>query len=342
MKEWLLKQLKILKDFRNETTDFTGAILPTPEQLAEMPKLMGELVASANPVIWKPLDISKIPKYPVYSQNGSSSCVAMSVCLIASILYYLRTNVAIQFSPSWVYQQRVNKPDGGMIGTDAFKIASRGLLPEVLMLSMDLGETQINAVPTYPWYQKVADVFSFEDTLVQLPTNDLETVASVMQTTGKPVNVWYEFTRSEWDSIPKIIISDTTEKLRHSVVALAYGIYEGEKSIVIQESWGFGSTQFGVFRIIKQSFHNSRNLFSAYPRRFRFETTEDKPKYDGTIISFQKCMKALGFFPDGVPFVESFGPLSRSACFKFQAKYGLSQSGTINLQTKNKLVELFP
>ncbi len=342
MKNWILKQWNIFVNFsKKEEEEFPGAILPTDEQIAEMPKLRGELVATINPVVWKPLDLSKIPKYPIYSQNGSGSCVAMSMCLIASILYYLRTNVQIMFSAAWVYQQRVNKPDAGMIGTDAFSIASKGMLPEVMMPSQDLSEYGINNVATQPWFKKVAEVFAFEDKPVQLPTRDIETVASVMQTTGKPVNVWYEFLRSEWTSIPFISGLFGTF-LRHSVVAIAYGIYEGSKAIAIQESWGVGATHFGVIRIIKESFHNSRNLFAAYPRRFRFETTEDKPKYDGTIISFQRCMKSLGYFPDDVPFVENWGYWTRTACLKFQAKYGIQQTGNIGPATNAKLVELFP
>ncbi len=342
MKNWLLKQWEIFKNFRSSIPkDFTGAILPTPDQIAEMPKLMGELVASANPVTWKPLDINKIPRYPTYSQNGSSSCVAMSISLIASILYYKRTNIQIMFSPSWVYKQRVNKPDGGMVGTDAFSIASKGMLPEILMPSQDLTEGQINSVPIYPWYQKVAEVFALEDQPVNLPIKDIETVASVMQTTGKPVNVWYDFLRTEWTSIP-FISGIFGLLLRHSVVAIDYGIYEGSKALAIQESWGVGATQFGSIRIIKEGFHNARNIFAMYPRRFRFETTEDKPKYDGTIISFQRCMKAIALFPDDVPFVENWGPLSSSACKKFQEKYGIQQTGLIGPQTNAKLMELFP
>lgn len=328
--------------FSRQPDFFTGAILPTKEQLAEMPKFE-ELVATANPVVWKQLDMTKLQKYPIYSQNGSSSCVAMSVCLIASILYYIRTNIAIMFSPAWVYQQRSNKPEAGMIGTDAFKIASKGLLPEVLMPSQDLSESQINSVSTFPWYKTVAEAFAFEDVLVQLPTRDIETVASVMQVTGKPVNVWFEFTRAEWTSVP-IFSGILYGLLRHSVVAIpnGYGIYEGERAIVIQESWGVGATQFGVLRIIKQSFFSKRNCFSAYPRRFRFEATEDKPNYDGSIISFQRCMKSLGLFPIDVPFVESVGPVTRGALSKYQSLRSIPLSGIIDSKTVACLRQDFP
>lgn len=341
MKNFILKIWGEFKFFRGDPEPFPGAILPTQEQIDEMPKLIGELVASANPVIWKPLDISKVPQYPVYSQNGSSSCVAMSFSLIATILYKIRTGNTVMFSPSWIYQQRVNKPREGMIGTDAFTIAAKGMLPEVLMPSQDLTEEQINKVPKHPWFSKIADNFAFEDKPVYLPTKDIETVASVIQTTGKPVNVWYEFLRAEWTSIP-VILGLLGNLLRHSVVAIDYGMYEGSKAIAIQESWGIGATQFGVIRIIKENFHNARNLFAAYPRRFKFDVTNDKPSYDGTIVSFQRCMRSIGLFPIEVPFIESWGPLTTDACRSFQAKYGIQQTGTLGPVTKAKLMELYP
>ncbi len=332
----------IVSLFSRDKKDFPGAILPNEEQLLDLPKFE-ETVATANPVFWKELDLSKIPKYPVYSQDGSSSCVAMSICLIASILYQIRTKISVMFSAAWVYKQRINRPGTGMIGTDAFKIASQGLLPEDLMPSQNIGESVINAVPTFPWYKPVAEAFAFEDTLIQLPIKDIETVASVIQTTGKPVNVWYDFLREEWTSIPYIITSGSYGLLRHSVVAIDFGLYDGEKAIAIQESWGVGATQFGSIRIVKKTFHNQRNVFAAYPRRFKFDfNANDTPTYDGSIISFQKCMKNLGLFPVDVSFVESFGNISRGACIKYQTLRGISPTGVIGDTTRAQLYEEFP
>lgn len=325
---------------RQPEVPFTGAIMPTEAQLAELPKF-NELVASVNTVTWKQLDINKIPKYPVYSQDGSSSCVAMSVSLIATILYYIRTGVMMMFSPAYIYQQRSNRPDSGMIGTNAFSLASKGMLPEVLMPDQNIGEVAMNAVKVQPWFQKVAEVFAFEDTLVQLPLKDIETVASVIQTTGKPVNVWFEFFRSEWTSIP-VASQLIGTFLRHSVVAIDYGIWQGERAIAIQESWGEGATQYGAIRIITSSFYQKRNIFAAYPRRFKFDTSASPISFDGTIISAQKCMKKEGFFPLDVPFFENWGNVSRQSAIKFQTAHGLPQTGLFDDATKNKLHQLYP
>jgi hypothetical protein len=110
---------------------FTGAISPTKDQLDEMPKFE-ELVATASPVVWKQLDLTKLQKYPIYSQNGSCSCVAMSVCLIASILYFMRTNISTTFKQTFRQTFYGNDRNGRF--QDSFKrIAPRNLdaIPEL-------------------------------------------------------------------------------------------------------------------------------------------------------------------------------------------------------------------
>jgi hypothetical protein len=335
---WIKNQIGILRDFRRGDNTFTGAILPTEQDLINTPKFE-DMVGETAQVNWKPLDITKVPTYPMYSQDGSSSCVAMSVCLIASILYYLRTQISIKFSASWVYQQRSNRQSLGMIGTEAFKIASKGLLPYELMPCMDLGETAINSLPIHPWYQKVADVFAFEDTLVQLPIGDIETVASVMQVTGKPINVWFSFNYTEWTGEPVVLVNNPPS--RHSVVAVDYGIWNGKKCIVIQDSWGQNSTQYQGRRIISEDFFRQRNLFSAYTMRFRFDATGKNEVYNGSIISFQKCMRSLGLFPSNISFVENFGVITKKACTDFQKMQNIPVTGIIDSTTKAKLLELF-
>lgn len=333
--DYFKREKKIFDYFRSESKDNPGLILPSDYALSEIPTL-DEVTASVAPVNWKLLDINNLPNYPMYNQDGSSSCVAMSWALIASILYKQRTGNAIKFSPAWLYQQRINKPGLGMIGTDIAKIASEGILPHDLMPCMDMGEVAINTIPTYPWYKDVAKVFATEDKLIQLPIGDIDTVASTMQVTGKPVNVWYSFAGNEWTSVPVVIT--TTPGLRHSVVAIDYGIYKGQKCLVIQDSWGPNSTQYQGRRIITEDFHKKRNLFAGYPRRFRFDVSNTKGIYNGSIVSFQESMRSIGLFPQGVNLVENWGPLTKKACMAYQKLNNIPQTGIIDTATKQLLI----
>lgn len=336
--EWLNRQKNIFDSFKKIGKNYPGLILPSEEALSALSKIE-EVTSTINPVAWKLLDMNKVPSYPMYSQDGSGSCVAHSWSLIASILYFMRTGNPIKFSPAWIYQQRVNKNTMGMIGTDVAHIAAQGLLPHDLMPCMDMGEVAINAIPTYPWYKDVAKVFALEDRLIQLPTGDIDTLVSTMQTTGKPINVWYTFDYGEWNSEPFVITSNPP--LRHSVVAIDYGIWNGKKAIVIQDSWGANSTQYGGRRIITEDFHQKRNFFTGYPRRFKFEISNTKGIFNGSIMSFQECMQSIALFPIDVPFVENWGPLTKKACIAYQKLKNIPQSAIMDTETKALLLKEF-
>lgn len=330
------------------TPDFIhGAILPSTEEIASHPHFE-EMVATANPVKWEILDIKKLPDYPVRNQNGSSSCVAFTISLICSILYFLRTGTWINFSAAWVYSHRINKPDQGMVGTDAFKIAQDGMLPDEHMPSDNKSEDYMNNPPqVFQWFNKLAEVFGLDTRMIILPIKDIETIASVIQTTGKPVMVWFDFGSGEWTRKPRIVSSYAP--YRHSVTAIppsksgeqTVGIYEGEKAITIQDSWGKDIDAINGKRIVTQSFFNTRNIFAAYPIRFKFDATDNKPFYDGSTKSLQDCLKYEGVFPTNIESTGVYGAITRDSVKKFQAKYNIQQTGNVGPVTDAKLKDLF-
>lgn len=330
------------------TQDFPGLIQPTQSEIDELTKF-DEVVAMANPVTWPQLDIKKLPQYPIRNQAQSSSCVAFSLALMCSILYFIRTGDWVDFSPRWFYFWRSNKPNPGMAGTNAFDIAStRGALPEILLKSDNLNEEEMNKPTMREWFSLVADIFRLDTKFVIVPTGDMETAASVVQTTGKPLMVWFRFGNGEWKKVPKI--SSITAPYHHSVTfippqkdgEMTFGMYEGERAIVIQDSWGNVSDTFAGKRIIKESFFKARNTFIGYPFRFKFDVGANTPVYNGTIISFQECMRSIGLFPTNISLIEKFGPMTKKACLDFQAKYDLAQTGWIDQNTTQKLFKMFP
>lgn len=327
---------------------FTGAILDNPKTLASLHQFK-EVASAPAPVDWKPLDISKLPNYKVRNQDGSSGCVSFTIGLMCSIAYFIRTGNWVDFSPAWVYSQRVNKPQEGMVGTDAFKIASKGMIPDVILPSDNLSETDLNNPKKESWYSKIAEVFAFgDDEPVILPIGDIEAVASVIQETGKAVMVWFNFGTGEWTNVPKILTSDAP--YAHSVTSIppqkpgemTYGIYNGEKAIVIQDSWGNIANTFGGKRIITESFFKNRNLFAAYTMRFKFDSTGTKPKYDGSISSLQDCLTYEGTFPSNIKSRGTFGSITIDAVKKFQAKYNLEPVGIVGPKTTELLKKLYP
>lgn len=346
----IIKKLWELLWTGKATPDFVhGAIMPSADDIASQPHF-DEMVAKANPVDWsKTIDAAHLPNYPIRNQNGASACVAFTLALICSILYFIRTGNWIDFSAAWFYSKRSNKPGEGMVGTNAFDIASNaGALPDMMMPSDNLPEASLNYPKVFDWFNTVAAVFKLDIALVILPIKNIDTIASVIQTTGKPVMVWFDFGSGEWTQSPKIL--STYTPYRHSVTAIppspntnqiTVGTYEGEHAIVIQDSWGFDLGTINGKRILKQSFFNTRNIFAAYPIRFKFDAVANKPFYDGTTISLQNCLKYDGEFPTNVESTGVFGAITIGAVKKFQAKYGIDQTGTVGPVTTAKLQTLF-
>ncbi len=306
----------------------------------KIPKF-NEIVAKANQVEWKEIDINKLPQYTVRNQDGSSSCVAFSMNLLASVLYQKRTGNAVDFSPRWTYSKRFNKPKEGMWAYDAFNIAANdGFLLEDILKSDNLGEVDMNSPVIYPWYKDVAAPFRLDkNEPISLPVGDIDAVASVIQTTKKPVMVWFNFGSGEWNKV--VSLSSKNAEYAHSVVAIDYGMYQGKKCLVIQDSWGLIDNTFSGKRIIPEDFYAKRNLFAGYPMRFKFDANTDKPHYDGSVKSLQDCLKYEGLFPGNVDSTGVFGTITTNAVKAFQAKYGLAQVGTVGPLTTKKLEELY-
>lgn len=70
----------------------------------------------------------------------------------------------------------------------------------------------------------------------------------------------------------------------------------------------------------------------------------NKPSYNGSIISLQKCLLYEGLFPVTVRFTENFGPITQKAVREFQVKHNLHPTGVSNVGplTQRKLKQLYP
>src|SRR3990167_2998148 len=79
-----------------------------------------EFVAEISPVNW----IEKKPEdwrsFPVLNQFYTLKCVAFTIAKQALLNFWLKTREFFLFSPNSIYDYRSNKPQGGMIGDDAF------------------------------------------------------------------------------------------------------------------------------------------------------------------------------------------------------------------------------
>lgn len=318
----------------------------------------GELVASANPVNWVEKPQNTWRKFPIYNQNGSGSCVAQTMAKLLGIFYWLKNGTYVHFSATHIYQRRSNKPAGGMGGVEVFDIAKTGVTLEELVPSQGMTDDQMTNTKIDEYKVKVGEVFKIGN-FTQLPIKDIDTIASIIQTTSKGVMVWVYFKNDEWTDVPSIkypgLTADALGIGRHSITAVDFTLYEGEKALIIDDSWGSSYGKAGQ-RVIKESFFKERNFFAAYPINFAFEDntqpspepTPTKPKFrfskqltfitwdsntnapvDVTlndsqkvdVIALQDCLKYDGLFPSNIESTGYYGAVTAKSVLQFQQKY---------------------
>jgi hypothetical protein len=342
----------------------TGALLDErPEEEKIKDYKFEEIVSQANPVDWREKPQNEWRKFPIFNQNGSGSCVAQTLAKLLGIMYWLKNGNYVHFSATHIYQRRINKPSSGMSGVDALDIARKGVTLEVLAPSQNMTDEQMDAMPIENYKQEVGQIFRIGNYVI-LPIKDIETVASVIQTTGKGVMVWFYFKFDEWTNEPEIKYPDLDLRgagtARHSVTAVDYTIWKGKKALIIEDSWGLNYGYNGQ-RIITEDFYKARNFFAAYPINFQFEEGEiTKPKYNFTkdlkfgetsddIKALQNILKYEGLFPLNAESTGYYGSITAKGVLNFQKKYQIASDAELDAlggrivgpKTRSKLNELY-
>jgi hypothetical protein len=337
------------KDKPLEELNNPGALLDTrtPEEKAKDYRF-GEIVSAVEPVVWEEKKQSQWRKFPIFDQDGSGSCVAQTLRKQYGVYMWLRTGVWIDISASHIYQRRINKPSAGMGGTDVFTIGQKGTTLNAFAPSDNLSDLQMDNVQVVPFMEKIGETFKLGNYIVVSPT-DIDTVASIIQATGKAVMVWFYFTYDEWQNTPVVknpnLDLQANSTLRHSVAAVDFGLVNGKKCLIIDDSWGLAQAMNGQ-RVVTEDFFTARNFFAAHFMNFAFENMPiAKPKYiDGDVVSLQNCLKHYGTFPSNVESTGIIGPVTRKAISDFQVNEGLhpTGTGTVGPLTKTRLLELYP
>lgn len=343
----------------------SGAVIDERPELEKQKDFkFEEVVAAANPVNWVEKPESEWRKFPIFNQDGSGSCVAQTQAKELGIMRFLKDGEYVHFSATDIYQRRANKPNFGMAAVDARNIARDGVTLEVLTPSQNMTDAKMDSATVEPYKREVGKVFSAPNYL-SLPVQDIDTVASVIQTTKKGVMVWFFFEIEEWGEVPEVkspnldLLGSTTA--RHSVCAVDYFLYQGKKALLIEDSWG---TSFGKAgqRVITEDFFKARNWYAGYLVNFKFELPpqDDKPKYTFTKVlefgqtnndvkALQEILKYEGLFPSNTASTGYYGSITAKAVLQWQKKHAVASVEELDSlggrrvgdKTINKLNELY-
>jgi hypothetical protein len=308
---------------------------------------ISEIVASASPVVWAELAPSEVRSFPVQNQSQKSDCVAETRRKLKRITMKVNKGLDLDFSSVALYRERINYPDAGMGAIDAISIdANIGMTLDALVPSDVIkNEVDVNKLTVDAYNVDVAKVFRTANTDITFTNGDLETLAVTIQKTRKGAMVWFYFTAEEWAREVPIIINGNLSlydaaSLRHSVTAVEPAMYNGKKGVWIEDSAHFGGLNR---RFITEAFYKVRNFWASYPTNLKFEAGGNiKPRYDGSIISLQDCLRFEGYFPVDRDSTGIFGPITTKAVKDFQKANGLEQVGTVGPKTKELLEQKYP
>ncbi len=333
----------------------SGAVIDErPESEKEKDYRFEEIVAAINPVNWieKPRDQWR--KFPIFNQDGSGSCVAQTEAKEMGIMRWLRDKIYVHFSATDIYQRRSNKPAGGMVAVDARNIARKGVTLEALAPSQAMNDGQMDSAVIEEYKRKVGEVFAVPN-FVALPIRDIDTVASLIQTTGKGVMVWFYFEYREWTDTPQVmnpnldLYAGSTN--RHSVTAVDFTLVNGKKALIIEDSWG---PTFGLNgqRVITEDFYKARNWYAGYLVNFQFEdqtkplpqpqpAPNPKPKYrfskpltfgmtNSDVKALQDILRYEGLFPQNTASTGYYGAITAKGVYQFQVRHKIAPMAELN------------
>lgn len=350
--------LKFLKNYFVSKKYSSGALDDPRPQTEKDKDYKAEEVASFPLIQWVEKKSNEWRKFPIFNQDGSSSCVAQATAKLLGVENFLEENAFVQFSARDIYTRRSNE-GGGMYFQEALQIAcDYGATLETLMPSQELSETLMNISARKLSDEQIAKIFKGGG-YVQLPF-DIDKIASVISS-GKSVLLGFRFNGDEWGSVPEI--KTDKPELHHGVAGTDFCLYNGKKSVIIDDSWG--SVGFNGQRVITDDFLKQRCTFAGYlldlSNNWRDkEIVKVKPKYTFSvpleygqknhfIVKLQEILKYEELFPQNVESTGYYGVITSKGVLAFQRKYNVADEDEltslngrrVGSKTISKLNELY-
>lgn len=178
-------------------------------------------LAGASPVVWKEKPQTEWKKYTPRYQISSLSCVGQSCAKGMETIGY---GVC---SAHPIYRNRSNYPGGGMWLGDAGNISKNiGTTKESLDPSQNLSESKMNLPCDVAKTDKIGGY-------IFVNPKEIDQIAQAIESYGHCI-LTFHANGSEWTAVPKY--NGREINFGHAVVAVDYFLYEGVKTVLIEDS----------------------------------------------------------------------------------------------------------
>lgn len=278
---------------------------------------------------WVEYNEKNLKSFIIQNQDGSSSCVAQGTSKLLAMHEVLEGREYKRLCPKFIYTRRANYPDGGMWLPNALEIACKyGTCEEHLMPCDDKGESVMNdktePVGVVENASKFKGKFYFE-----IKSRNIDEIAKVLEQ-GYGVLLGMRFDYDEWTEVP-VINPNSKNSCGHGIAAVDYVLYNGQKALIIEDSWGpnYGK---GGRRIITEEFLNKKCFYAGYVTSLNNFIFTQTLKVGSKGLEVKKLQEKLGITVDG-----SFGKLTKKAVQGFQYDNGLILDGIVGPKTREKL-----
>jgi len=313
-------------------------VIPDPRPQGEKVRdFQAEEIAMFAPFEWKEKPESRWRKYPIFDQDGSSSCLANATAKVLGIENVLEEGKFVFYSPRDIYSRRKNFPSQGMWFQDAMDIAYRyGATLEQLMPSMGKNEELMNESDDRKTIDQQIALVGKAGNYLWVPV-DIDKIASIIEPMGRGIVLGVRFGPNEWGrEIPVILCSQTP--YHHGIAATNAFLYNSKKAILIEDSWGINSGIQGR-RIVTEEWFAAGRIsaalqFTELKNTWRdTETVLPVPKYefkkdlffgmdrDIDVEKLQIILQYEELFPQNAISSGIYGPITARGIYQLQTKY---------------------
>ncbi len=322
--------------------------LPDPEKAYQAKEIFSVFPTP----MWKDKPQSEWKKFiPVKNQNGSNGCVSFTTALMLGVENFLEEQKFVALSPRGIYARKFVSPDGGMYYSDGLTLGSEiGAPPEVLLPADNKNEAGMRDLSDEKESDRIVAKTYRGGSFIYLP-KDIDSIAGLIST-GKAVALGTRFNSGGFSNGVVTLTENGT--YGHAITGVDYTLWQGEKAIIFQNSWG-DSWGFGGLGVLTETqLKGGGFILSAYYQDLQNKPmTGEKPKLKITapllkvgnsgneVTKLQVMLQYLGYFPINQECTGYYGGITRQAVKDYETKSGLPADGTADADVIKKLNDYF-